>query len=337
MHISEGILTGPTVVATSLGGAAVLAWGAVSMARFVKEHPSRRPLLGMAAAFIFLVSLIPIPAFTGTTSHPCGTPLAGILLGPGIGAGLACLSLLLQASFFAHGGFSSLGANTINLGLLGAGTAWLAFTGGRRLGMPLWAAAGLAGLVGDISTYLGAGGTLATHLAFFAPDPQYGFLGYLKVIYAAYVPTQSLIAIGEMVVTAYAVHAIARQRPEVLDSLGVVSRRVGAALLLLGFGALSLASPLFPMAMAEEPGIEQPAEEDDGFLGMDESVNEAVAEQAGAAPRDPFIDIESMGDVWNTVLLGAGGLCGFVIGRWWHLLFGSRPKEEEAAEGAPPA
>jgi cobalt/nickel transport system permease protein len=336
MHISEGILTGPSVIATSVGGAVVLIWGARSMSRFAKEQPRRRALLGMAGAFIFLVSLIPIPAFTGTTSHPCGTPLAGILLGPGIGACLASLSLLLQASFFAHGGFSSLGANTMSLGFLGAGTAWLVFAGGRRMGLPLWAAAGLGGLLGDLATYLGTGGMLATHLAYVAPDPQYGFFEYLGVIYAAYVPTQSVIAIGEMVVTGYAVHAIARQRPEVLESLGVVRKKAVAAGAIVLLLLASVAPPWVPSAVAQEPAetqvTEEPAAEDEGFLGMDEAVNEAVAEAAGAPARDPFIDLESLGDVWNTVLLGAGGICGFVIGRWWHLLFGAKGRDDEDEE-----
>src|ERR1051326_3727983 len=86
MHIAEGILTGRSVVETTLAGGAVVAWGSVSMARFVKEHPSQKTLLGMAGAFIFLFSLFPIPAFNGTCSHPCGTPLVGMLLGSWQGA-----------------------------------------------------------------------------------------------------------------------------------------------------------------------------------------------------------------------------------------------------------
>jgi len=58
-----------------------MAWGVLDMKRFVREQSERKSLLGMAGAFIFLVSLIPIPAYMGTGSHPCGTPLAGILLG----------------------------------------------------------------------------------------------------------------------------------------------------------------------------------------------------------------------------------------------------------------
>ena len=55
---------------------------------------------------------------------------------------------------------------------------------------------------------------------------------------------------------------------------------------------------------------------------MDEKVNEAMAEAAGAKPHDPYINLEDKGDVWNAMLLAGGGLAGFIIGRSWHLLFG---------------
>ncbi|MES2201032.1 MAG: energy-coupling factor ABC transporter permease [candidate division FCPU426 bacterium] len=335
MHIAEGILTGKSMAVTTVAGLAVLAWGTKGMARFVSEQPERKPLLGMAGAFIFIVSLIPIPAFTGTTSHPCGTPLAGILLGPSIAAALAFLSLLLQASFFAHGGFSSLGANTLTLGLAGAGSAWLAFKLGRKLGMPLWAAAGLAGLLGDVITYAAAGLMLGTHLAFFAPEPKYGLGGYLSVIYAAYLPTQGPIAIGEMLLTGYAIHSIAKQRPEVLKNLGVDGGKFKGALLILalglsGLGAVVQAGEMKQAVTASAPAavvspVSAPATT--GFPGMDEAVNEAIAHQAGAHTKDPFINLEAMGDVWNFVLLLGGGLAGFVIGRNWNQLFGKKKKD----------
>ena len=50
-------------------------------------------------------------------------------------------------------------------------------------------------------------------------------------------------------------------------------------------------------------------------------MNEAMAEEAGAKAHDPYINLEEKGDVWNTMLLAGGGLAGFIIGRWWHLLF----------------
>ena len=325
MHISEGILTGPSFWATTVAGAAVMVWGVSDMKRFVKEQPDRKPLLGMAGAFIFLVSLIPIPAYMGTCSHPCGTPLAGILLGPGIGTALAGLSLVLQALLFAHGGFATLGANILSLGLGGAAGGWLFFKLGRRLGLPLLAAAGLSGLLGDILTYLISGSILGGHLAFFAPQPQYSFGGYLSVIMAAYLPVQLPIALGEMAVTGIAVRSIGRQRPEVLEALRVVSKATLTLVLVLSMaGSLLIlsseakASNTVPVAGAATPKAGGPK----AYTGMDEKVNEAIAESAGAKPHDPYINLEDKGDVWNAMLLAGGGLAGFIIGRRWHLLFG---------------
>lgn len=317
MHISEGILTGPSFWGTTLAGAAVMAWGVAAMKRFVREQPERKPLLGMAGAFIFLVSLIPIPAYMGTCSHPCGTPLAGILLGPGIGAALSGLSLLLQALLFAHGGFATLGANILSLGLGGAVGGWLIFKLGRKIGLPLLAAAGLAGLCGDLLTYLISGSLLGGHLAFFSPQPQYSFSGYLAIIIAAYLPVQLPIALGEMAVTGIAVRAIGRQRPEVLEGLHVVAKTKLATVLVLGMtvSLLSLASPL---AAAATPPAGSPIT----YTGMDEKVNEALAAAAGAQAHPPYIDLEEQGDLWNALLLAGGGVAGFIIGRSWHLLFG---------------
>jgi cobalt/nickel transport system permease protein len=317
MHISEGILTGPSFWATTVAGAAVMAWGVREMKRFSKEQPERKPLLGMAGAFIFLVSLIPIPAYMGTCSHPCGTPLAGILLGPGIGAALSGLSLLLQALLFAHGGFATLGANILSLGLGGAAGGWLIFKLGRKAGLPLLVAAGLAGLLGDLLTYLISGSLLGGHLAFFAPQPQYSFTGYLAIIIAAYLPVQLPIALGEMVVTGIAVRAIGRQRPEVLEALRVVARTTLATVLVLGM-TVSLLS-LSSAAMAAE---NLPASPPATYTGMDEKVNETMAESAGAKVHDPYINLEAQGDLWNALLLAGGGVAGFIIGRSWHLLFG---------------
>ncbi|MDA8429685.1 MAG: energy-coupling factor ABC transporter permease [Geobacteraceae bacterium] len=324
MHISEGILTGPSFWATTVAGAVVMAWGVRDMKRFVKEQPERKPLLGMAGAFIFLVSLIPIPAYMGTCSHPCGTPLAGILLGPGIGAALSGFALFLQALLFAHGGFSTMGANVLSLGGGGSVGGWLFFKLGRKLGLPLFTAAALGGLMGDVVTYLISGGILGGHLAFVAPQPQYSFAGYLAVIMAAYLPVQGPIALGEMVITGIAVRSISRQRPEVLEALGVVSRATVVLLLVLsmaagfmGLASEARAADLIAVRAEGRPKTEKPKT----YTGMDEKVNEAMAEKAGAKAHTPYINLEDKGDVWNTILLAGGALAGFIIGRCWHLLF----------------
>lgn len=315
MHITEGIITGWPAAAYTVGALGLMGAGARRMRRFAAEHPDKKPLLGMAGAFVFFISLLPLPSFAGTCSHPCGSPLAGILLGPWIGIALAGLSLFLQAAFFAHGGFSTWGANLVSLGCGGALGGWLAFRLARRAGCPLWLAGALGGLMGDVLTYLLAGLSLSGALVH-APAPRFTFGGYLAAVYAAYLPIQAPLALGEMLVTGLALHYIHRQRPAILESLQVMPRPARAASV-APIALLLIAAWAAPLAAAPEA----PA----GMAGMDEAVNERLAEEAGRPPRAPYLDTEAMGDVWNFILLGAGAACGFVVGRWWHLLFGRAP------------
>lgn len=324
MHISEGILTGKSMAITLAAGAAAVAWGVHATNKFVAEKPGRKPLLAMAGAFIFLVSLVPLPSYAGTCSHPCGTPLAAILLGPGVTVLLACLGLVLQAAFFAHGGFSSLGANTLTLGLVGGLSGWASYHLARKAGFSrLWAGA-LAGLLGDVLTYVAAGFILGAHLAWVVPQPRMDLLNYLKVIYAGYLPVQTPLAIGEAFLTGYALHSIGRQRPEVLEELGV-ERRSPAAAVVAGALVLLLLLPSFVRAAETVTAAAPVTAAAKGYTGMDEKVNEAMAAAGGAPPRAPFLDTEKLGDLWNLILLLGGAIAGFVVGRNWSQLFGKRP------------
>jgi len=339
MHIAEGIITGSNVVLYTGAGVALVGSGVWRMKKFVADFPDKRALLGMGGALIFFISLIPLPAFTGTSTHPCGTPLVGILLGPLIGFALTGVSLLLQAAFFAHGGFGTWGANVVALGFFGCFFGWLAFRVARMMGLPIWAAGFAGGLIGDLMVYAASGFILGTTLAQ-APNAQYSLAGYLIAIYSAYLPTQIPIAMAEMVVTGLALQYAFRQRPEVILELGIVKAEGETAknglqgLLLMALAGLlcfggsiaqaagnGQASAAEGLRVDNEPGVE-----DALFTGMDEAVNEKLAEAAGQPARDPYINTEAMGDLWNMMLLAAGGVCGFVVGRWWHLLWGKRPE-----------
>jgi cobalt/nickel transport system permease protein len=331
MHIAEGIIIGKDAVLYTAAGVSLTAWGVTRINIFVRKAPENKPLLGMGAALIFFFSLIPIPAFTGTCSHPCGTPLIGILLGPSIGIVLTAISLLLQASFFAHGGFSTWGANVVALGFFGCFFGWGGFRCLRKLGVPLGQAGFVGGLIGDILVYLASGLILGTTLVR-APNPQYSLSGYLLVIYSAYLPTQLPIAIGEALITGLALHYAGRQRPEILASLGILAGKdvrhtfffviLPVTILICGGESVAISKADTPapadidMHSSDRDNAHSP------FSGMDEKVNDAMAEKAGRTPRQPYLNTESMGDLWNLLLLSAGGICGFILGRNWHLLWG---------------
>jgi cobalt/nickel transport system permease protein len=349
MHITEGIITGTQAVLYTAAGITLVGYGTTKMKKFVSSFPEKRPLLGMAGALIFFISLLPIPAFTGTSSHPCGTPFIAILFGPAIAIALTGASLLLQAAFFAHGGFGTWGANVVALGLLGCLAGWWSFHLARKIGLPLWAAGFAGGLIGDVAVYMGSGFILANALIN-APTPQYSFGGYLTVIYGAYLPTQLPIAVAEMVITGLALYYIYKQRPEVLVDLGLaesISARPKKSVEITT-KSLFLTTVLLVMSADHAVAANDAGEHGklkystiqmrdsstlNSFTGMDEAVNEKLAGNAGLEPKDPLINTESMGDLWNALLLMAGGVCGFILGRWWNLISNTKKTCENQKQG----
>jgi hypothetical protein len=89
--------------------------------------------------------------------------------------------------------------------------------------------------------------------------------------------------------------------------------------------ALALLSS--PGAIAQAPPTDAPTTSVNRpwrFSGMDDSINVDLAEKAGVPARKPYINVEEWGDLWNLILLLGGGVCGFVIGRYWDHIWGSR-------------
>jgi cobalamin biosynthesis protein CbiM len=50
--------------------------------RGIRERPESRLLLAAAGAFTFILSAIRLSSLTGSSSHPTGTGLGAVLLGP---------------------------------------------------------------------------------------------------------------------------------------------------------------------------------------------------------------------------------------------------------------
>lgn len=113
MHIPDNYLS-PTTCAV-LGTTMLPIWRRA--AAKVKEEMSRKkmPLLGICAAFSFLIMMFNLPLPGGTTGHAVGATLIAILIGP-YGATIAVtIALAIQALFFGDGGVLALGANSFNM------------------------------------------------------------------------------------------------------------------------------------------------------------------------------------------------------------------------------
>ena len=73
----------------------------------------------MSGAFIFVISSLKIPSVSGSCSHMTGTGLGAILFGPTAVSILGLIVLLFQALLLAHGGLTTLGANTFSMAIAG--------------------------------------------------------------------------------------------------------------------------------------------------------------------------------------------------------------------------
>lgn len=109
MHIADGILPAP-VLAAGWVGAGVLAWWGAQGLR--EEEP---PRLAVFTAAFFCASLIHFPV-PPTSVHLLLHGLLGVVLGRRAVLALP-VGLGLQAALLGHGGLTTLGVNTLLLGL----------------------------------------------------------------------------------------------------------------------------------------------------------------------------------------------------------------------------
>ena len=218
MHISEGLLPFPWAVAWSLAALPFLAYGLYRLKRMAAVDLSLKPLVGLLAAFVFIISCMPVPVPTaGTCSHPCGTGLSAILIGPGISFLIAFAALLIQALFLAHGGLSTLGANVIAMGIMGSLAGYFTFRLLRVFRVNLGVAGFLAGLLADWATY--AATAIVLTLGIRGEDP---FLPLLLKILIAFIPTQLPLGILEGAMTAGMVILLHKKRPDLLVKMRVL-------------------------------------------------------------------------------------------------------------------
>ena len=82
MHIMEGFLPVKHAIGWTLASAPFVAYGIYSIKKRIAANPEQRILLGVAAAFSFVLSALKLPSVTGSCSHPTGTGLGAVMFGP---------------------------------------------------------------------------------------------------------------------------------------------------------------------------------------------------------------------------------------------------------------
>ena len=197
MHISDGVLSAPVLVA----GTALAAAGLVVGVR--RLTPEAVPKVAMMSALFFVGSLLHVPVGV-SSAHLLLTALVGVTLG-WLAFPAFLVALVLQALFFGYGGVSVLGVNLLVFALPAvacwyAARNWWAGSDGRRgaVGAALIGAAGV----------LGSGLVVAGALAASGRE----FLPAAGLVLGAHVP----VMVAEAFVTAAALGALARVKPELL-------------------------------------------------------------------------------------------------------------------------
>lgn len=230
MHISEGILPFNWVALWFAAAAPFVAFGLYRLKKLSSIDLSFKPLVGLMAAIVFVISCMPIPVPTaGTCSHPAGTGISGILVGPTISILITAVALLIQALFLAHGGLSTLGADIVSMGVMGSFAGFLTFKLIRSIKIPplppftkrgqggLAVAGFMAGLFADWATYITTSIELASGIRGDSP-----FMPLFWKILIAFIPTQLPLGILEGAMTSGMVMLLYKKRPDILVKMRVI-------------------------------------------------------------------------------------------------------------------
>jgi cobalt/nickel transport system permease protein len=205
LHIPDGFLSGGVALACGVLAIAAVAY-ALRIAN-VELDEARVPLLGVLAAFIFAAQMLNFPIAGGTSGHFLGATLAAVLLGPWLASLVMAVVIAVQAFAFADGGISALGANVLNMGVLGALLAGLVVAAAVKV-LPHTRVVflGVVGVVSWLAVMTGAGAT-SVELALSDTIP-------LGTSLPAMLGVHALIGLGEAIITVAAVSAVLESRPD---------------------------------------------------------------------------------------------------------------------------
>jgi len=209
MHIPDGFLTAQTWVPAwflSAGGIGFC------LNRAKKAMQDRAvPLMGVMAAFIFAAQMVNFPVLGGTSGHLLGGVLAAVLLGPFAGAIVIACVLVIQCLIFQDGGLTALGANILNMAVIGTMGGYGMYRLMRGRSGDHWRILFATAVASWFSVVL-ASGACALELAFSKTSP-------LNIVLPAMLGIHALIGIGEGVVTTLIVGFVLKVRPDLLHLL----------------------------------------------------------------------------------------------------------------------
>lgn len=219
MHIMENFLPHPWWEIWWLVALPFLALGIYRLRKVLSADRDALPLLGVTGGFIFILSSLKLPSVTGSCSHPTGTGLSAIAFGPWITSVIGVIVLLFQALFLAHGGLTTLGANTVSMGIAGPLVGWGVYRALRDTRVNIYGTVFLACTFADLFTYL----VTSLELALAYPAEVGGVASSFTVFMGIFAVTQVPLAILEGVILALVFKYVVHLKPEILIRLKIFS------------------------------------------------------------------------------------------------------------------
>jgi len=178
--------------------------------RWAKNEMSEEkiPIVAVLAAGIFALQSFNLPVSMGTSGHLVGGALAAIVLGsPFAAVFILALVLIVQGVLFGDGGITVMGANIINMGVIGGFVGFYSFKGlmGLTKSMPVSAflAAWLACLIPALAA--------SVELFFAGTFPLVAGMIGMGIYHA-------IIGVVEGIVTVAVIYLVMNVRPDLVDA-----------------------------------------------------------------------------------------------------------------------
>lgn len=305
MHIRDGFLTPDVCIGTG-----VIALGALAFSvRQLKTSLADRtvPLTGMTASLIFAGQMVnfALPGMP-VSGHLLGGVLASAILGPWAGCLAISLVLFIQLALFYDGGWTVLGANIVNMGVVGAWGGYAVYSAIRGLIGTNRSGTLLAAFLASWLSVLAAAAVFCLEFWLSHRGKPYNF----SQVFGWMVFLHCLIGIGEGVITSLVLSFVLVQRPDLLQvpsSSQTVVSGVGRFMAAGIVAALAVAAFLAPFASEHPDGLEAVAEKTE-FLDLSQVTKVLMLEDYAipALKQWPAISVATAGIIGTVVVLLAG-------------------------------
>lgn len=211
MHIPDGFLSTGTWAPAWVVSAGALGYCLRQAGRVLKDKMI--PLAGVMSAFIFAAQMLNFPVMGGTSGHLLGGVLAAVLLGPWAGAIVLSCVLIVQCLIFQDGGLTALGANILNMSIVGTLGGYFVYVSIRKASgnKPKRGVIVIASAFAAWFSVLAASGFCAFELVLSGVSP-------LRIVVPAMLGVHTLIGIGEGIITGLVVGFVFKVRPDLIYS-----------------------------------------------------------------------------------------------------------------------